>query len=152
MKKLLFLILLPLSCFSQFKKELPSYITSYLSGALDGTSETIKWHYYEFEESFPNANPMFWNPKYSSQNKYKDGITSHGPKYFGSTSFLAWTTDGYHLTRTSRNFLLVSTILLHPKEKKRFKYYVKDVVIHTLIYQIGFTTTYGLIFKSRLIK
>ena len=152
MKKLLFVLLfLPITALCQFKKELPSYITTFLSGAFDGTSETIKWHYYEFEEAFPNANPQFWNPKYSSQNKYKNGITSMGPKYFGSTSFLVWTTDGYHLVNAGRNSLFLTTLIIHPKEKKKFKLYIKDLLVHLLIYQAGFHLTYDVAFKSRLL-
>lgn len=150
--KLLLMVLLPIGCFGQFKKEVPTLITSCLAGALDGTAETIKWHYYEFEEAFPKANPQFWNPKYSSQNKYKDGITGNGPKYFGSTTFLAWTTDGYHLLRTGRNAFFLTTLVIHPREKKNWKLYIKDIAIHTIAYQIGFYTTYDLVFKSRLYK
>lgn len=146
--KWLLILLLPLSGFGQLKKELPSLITAYLAGSLDGTTETVRWHYYDFESVFPKANSQFWNPKYSSQNKYKDGITGNGPKYFGSTTFLAWTTDGYHLLRTSRNVLLLTTITIHPREKKSWKRYVGNIILHTIAYQAGFHTTYGLVFKS----
>lgn len=152
MKKLLLLLLLsPLSVFCQFKKELPSYITTFLAGAFEGTSETLKWHYYEFEEAFPNANSQFWDPKYSYQNKYKNGITAMGPKFFGSTSFLVWTTDGYHMSNFGRNSLLFTTLVIHPREKKKFKFYMVDLLAHLLIYKAGFHLTYDIAFKSKFL-
>lgn len=152
MIRILLCLLISVNCYSQsnFKKEIPSMIATYLSGALDGGAETLKWHYYEFERVFPNANQNYWNPQFSSQNKYKDGITANGPKYFGSTTFLVWTTDGYHLLRTGKNMMFLTAIILHPKEKKKLKVYIKDILVHSLIYQAGFHTTYGFIFRSRL--
>lgn len=129
------------------KKELPTLLTAYISGVSDGTAETIKWHYSKFNNVFPNSNKNYWNPEYSWVNKYKDNDYTKGPKYFGSTTFLVWTTDGYHMTRFVKNTMITTTILLHPREKKKFTSYMLDVLIHTSAYHLGFHTTYETIFK-----
>lgn len=130
------------------KEEYPSLITTFMGGAFEGTAEILKWHYYRFQNVFPNANKNFWDPKYSGDNKYKDGLGSHGPKYFGSTTFLVWTTDGYHALRSSRNIMFATTISLHSNSKRKKWYdYAFDLGVHALVYQAGFHSTYSLLFK-----
>lgn len=46
---------------------------------------------------FEKKDLQYWEPSLSSQNKYKGGKKENGPKFFGSTTFLAWTTDAWHL-------------------------------------------------------
>jgi hypothetical protein len=41
-------------------------------------------------------NQQYWNPVLSCRNKYKNGNKEEGPKFFGSTTFLVWTTDAWH--------------------------------------------------------
>jgi len=130
------------------KEEYPSLISSFLAGALEGTSETLKWHYGDFEEFFPGANKNFWNPKYSWKNKYKNQNKEEGPKFPGSNTFLVWTTDGYHAVRFARNVMLTTTLALHPLHKKKKWYnYALDIAVHTLAYQVGFHATYTVAFK-----
>lgn len=70
---------------------------------LDGTIETISYHYETgFQSRFSNINNQFWNPTLSWKNKYKDGNPALGPKFMGSTTIFASTTDAYHLLRTTK--------------------------------------------------
>lgn len=149
MVRIILCLLISVNSFSQIniKRELPTLISSYIAGASEGTAEILKWHYDRFDKRFPNANQNYWNPKYSGDNKYRDGLGMNGPKYFGSTTFLVWTTDGYHLTRFMRNNMFITTLILHPKEKRNWKYVALDALLHTVAFQIGFHTTYGIIFK-----
>jgi len=132
-----------------FKKEFPSIATMYLAGVSDGTAETLKFHYSDFKRVFPSSNPNYWDMKISWKNKYKNQDYNQGPKFFGSTTFLVWTTDGYHMSRFAKNTMFVTTILIHPKEKKKFKNYLLDVFIHSTSYHLGFFSTYETLFKNR---
>lgn len=129
------------------KDEIPSLITSYFGGAFEGTSDALQFHYSDFNKVFQKNNPSFWNPSYSWTNKYKNGDYKQGPKYFGSTSFLVWTTDGYHTMRFSRNIMITGTFILYPKKKKNWKMIVFDTFLHSAAYHAGFFTTYDVIFK-----
>ena len=44
--------------------------------------------------TFKNA--YWFNPNGSWKNKYKDNDPTKGPKFFGSTTFLVFTTDAWH--------------------------------------------------------
>ena len=116
-----------------------------MGGAFEGTSDALQFHYSDFNKVFPKNNPSFWNPSFSWMNKYKNGDYKQGPKYFGSTSFLVWTTDGYHLMRFGRNIMITGTFTLYPKKKKNWKYVVFDVLTHSVAYRAGFFTTYNLL-------
>ena len=42
-------------------------------------------------------NPLFWNKHKSWVNKWKGGNPTNGEKFFGSSTFLVWITDAWHL-------------------------------------------------------
>lgn len=42
-------------------------------------------------------NPQFWDKHKSWRNKWKGGVAANGEKFFGSSTFLVWTTDAWHL-------------------------------------------------------
>jgi hypothetical protein len=91
----------------------------FVSGALDGLSETLIWHYPAFQRVHPNADPLYWNPYQSWRNKYRNGDPSQGAAFPGSTTWLAWSTDGYHASRTGSRFFLFGSITISVFEKKR---------------------------------
>ena len=68
---------------------------------------------FHFTESiFIKYNGLFWNPEYSSLNKYKNGAPKHGPKFFGATTFLVWTTDAWHLFQMIYGFAFATAFVL----------------------------------------
>ena len=46
---------------------------------------------------FRNLNPQFWDKHKSWRNKWKNGVAANGEKFPGSSTFLVWTTDAWHL-------------------------------------------------------
>lgn len=51
----------------------------------------------------PNANPQWWWPRLSENNKWKDRNPANGPAFPGSTTWLVGFTDKYHFNRMLRN-------------------------------------------------
>lgn len=176
MKKVNFITLvLVLVLFNSFaQKGLKKYIlpcsAMLVSGAIDGTIESASHHYYNgFKARFPNANDQFWNPEKSWKNKYLNGNPSNGPKHFGSTNVFVFTTDAYHLLRTSKRVVNTSTIIYYMEKnkdcvvlkkeelkqikRKKFKESLKHFAALTVSRCIGFHLTYSVLFKTnRLIK
>lgn len=126
----------------EWRKELAPVITMFLAGAANGVAEDLQFHYGEFENTFPNANPEFWNPDLSWRNKYLNGDPGQGPAYFGSTTFLASTTDGYHAAVAARTFLLTTTICISP-ERRGWKPFLKRTLLYTASYAAGFELMYA---------
>lgn len=129
--------------------------TMFVSGLLDGTIESIKFHYYSgFKARFIHANDHFWNPDVSWTNKYKNGNPADGPKFFGSTNALVCTTDAYHGLRTAKNLINTFTVVFYinrvrsESKKIKIRKILLDALILTTIRNIGFTATYSVIFKS----
>ena len=67
-----------------------------LAGLFNGVMDTLQFHY---ESSpFPKGS-LFWNPVISWRNKYKNGDSSQGPRFPGSTTIFVLLTDGWHLMK-----------------------------------------------------
>jgi len=120
----------------------------FISGAAHGVSETLVWHYPRFQQVHPNANPRYWNPRESWVNKYRNGDPAQGRAYVGSTTWLAWTTDGYHLMNTISRTTAVAglTIPLYTGSGKKFKHYALEAAGKGLVWTIGFHSTYSMLY------
>jgi hypothetical protein len=133
-------LLLILSLFSKPKTEkVIGFGCIYLAGATYGLRETILWHYPQFKAVHPNANDQFWYWKLSYKNKY----TSKVP--FATTA-MVFTTDGAHLTNTLHKTLMLGGVITIGSGKRNWKQYAKDFAIASITYNLGFHTTYSLIY------
>lgn len=112
----------------------------YIAGSAYGVRETLLWHYPKFKSVHPNANDQFWWWKKSYNNKY----TSKVP--FATTA-MVWTTDGVHLTNTLHKTLMIGGAITIGSGKRKFRYYVADFAISSVVYNLGFHTTYSLIYR-----
>ena len=120
----------------------------YLAGVANGTVEILRHDYENFIRVFPDADSGYWHPQTSWHNKWKDGDHTKGEKFPMSSTLLAWTTDGYHLLRSTEKAFICGAISFKIGDKKKnWKYYVLDFVTYSAVYSMGFTTSYSLIFK-----
>ena len=154
------LITLAISCSSQDWKHIVMRSgLVFVGGFADGTAESLRVHYSEFKAVHPNANDQFWNPTESWYNKYAEGLQPYTKQWyhFGvypvykerfpySTTMLAWSTDGYHLLRTTRNVMLVAAIAIPINHKKSFKNYLIEAGSYVVAYGLGFTLAYDIIY------
>ncbi len=140
----------------KYRKYLINGSAMLVSGMLDGTVESLTWHYDQgFKRRFPKANDAYWNPNVSWKYKYKNGNSLEGPKFPGSTTAFAFATDGYHLLRTCNRAVNTLVIVDYTDgcrksklaRKEKWKKAGKDFLIYTAIRSIGFTLTYGVLFK-----
>ena len=72
-----------------------AFLLLFIAGVSKAIMDKVNFHF--SESIFIKYNGQFWNPVYSSLNKYKDGMKKFGPKFWGSTTFFVWTTDAWHL-------------------------------------------------------
>ena len=149
MKLLIGLLLLSNLTFGQIQLNKPEITIPFalFAGMCDGFSQTLYSHYYAFENKFPEANSQYWDPHESWKNKYLNGDPAQGEKFLGSTTFLVFSTDAFHLMRTLNKINLVTLGALEFSEKRPFWNYVIDIVVYSAVYSAGFTLTYEVIFK-----
>lgn len=103
--------MLPISVSCQIK--ILPYIGIVAAGFFDGEAEVLKYNYNGYKRLHPNTNEQYSNPNVSWVNKYRDWPTDTRERYIGSKTFLAWTTDKYHMNRTVRNGLLIGSMSVH---------------------------------------
>lgn len=131
-----------------WKREILPNTAFFLAGSMDGLAENLKFHYWEFQEKHPNANPQYWNPAISYTNKYANGNSQAGPAFPFSTTTLVWLTDGYHLMRFNKLMLFTAGILLTPDIRgQRWYVYLAKAAMYSLAYSAGFHLTYSIIYS-----
>jgi hypothetical protein len=126
-----------------------------VSGMIDGTIESIKFHYDTgFKPHFKNIDDQIWNPDLSWKNKYKGGDPNLGPRFFGSTTAFVFTTDAYHALRTSKNLVNTGVVVFYLNRAKcsprkfNWKKILVDALVLTAARNIGFHVTYSLAFPK----
>lgn len=113
-----------------------------IAGMADGLNQVLQFRYDKFADKFKKVNDNYWQPELSYLNKYKDGIAGGKPKFFGSTTFLVWLTDGFHLTRFIGNLFIMASIVTYPGIISNVWLMALVGAILWTIYRAGFSLVY----------
>lgn len=140
----------PSTTSSFLKKRIPTYIGIFAAGTVDGFSENLKWKYYKFENTFPNAKREFWDPRESWRNKWKNGDPSQGERFLGSSTIFVGATDGYHMLNTTSRFLLKASYVINLRQIKNhdWKALLIDFGISTVMFGLGYNFTDRIILRN----
>lgn len=115
-----------------------------VSGAAWGVHETVVHHPSRLPAGW---NRQWWDGRESWRNKYRHGDPDAGPAYFGSTTFLAWTTDAKHLFGTvHRVTLFGSALIIGLGQRRPVWHYLLDAGVSFVVFTVGFHTTYSILF------
>ena len=126
----------------QWRKEIAPIVSMFLAGAANGLNQDLVFHYHEFQSTFPNANPQFWDPDLSWRNKYLNGDPAQGERFPGSSTVFSGITDGYHATVLTRNLFITTSICLSP-QTRGWKPFLTKTLVYSLSYGLGFELVYG---------
>ena len=134
------------------KREAMSYAAFTISGAANGFNQAIEHHSYGIGKPYVDITKSF-------KRKYKNYDTGDlSEAYFGSKTFLAWTTDAFHLTNTIDKGFLATGIVLNTwdlkselkqyKKKDRWKVIVfKKILLPLIIQHLAFEITFNNLHK-----
>ncbi len=130
------------------KNELIGYSGFISAGVSNGFNQAIEHHSYGLGNPFVDISESY-------KRKYKDYAAGNFKEaYFGSKTFLVWTTDAFHLSNTlEKGFLITGVTLtvwdlkseLKKYEKKdRWKVIVfKKILFPLLIQNLAFEATFN---------
>ena len=109
-----------------------------IAGILNGLMDLIsfRWNKSYFSKIKNKRLIQFMNPKLSWRNKWKNGDINNGPKFFGSSTFLVWTTDLWHLLKVLMITCLLFGIIFYNGN-------VIDVLFYLFIFTTSFSITYN---------
>ncbi|MCH2082237.1 MAG: hypothetical protein MK226_07575 [Saprospiraceae bacterium] len=115
--------------FDHLKENYPVYGFTLISGYADGAADVLQFKY--SKSIFPQngSSKQFWDPKMSWRNKYLSGNPNLGPKFMGSKNFFVPLTDGWHLSKSIRNYTWTGAILSYKQPKKKWYKLVDFVLI-----------------------
>ena len=114
-----------------------SLILITLAAIINAAMDTINARYFAsifYNPKWSKFN-QFTNPNISWQNKWKNGYRIQGEKFFGSSTFLVWTTDFWHLAKTIMLACFCIAIVTY------------SPVIHPVIDCIGYWIIFGIVFE-----
>jgi hypothetical protein len=117
-----------------------------LAGIFNSIMDAIR---YRWDKSYFNNIKnrelfIFCNPSLSQKNKYKNRDPKQGPKFFGSTTFLVWTTDLWHLVKAGMILSLCIGTVLYTR--------IINPWADALILLCSFTITFEIFFSKIWIK
>ena len=117
-----------------------SFLLIFLSGMFEGYMDVLQFHYAKFKKKHPKVDGFFWDAEISWVNKYDENFK---PKFFGSTTFLVFLTDGWHLMKWLRNVCFFSCIVFIPDN---FNMIILALILY-MTNRLGFNMIYKLIYK-----
>lgn len=86
-------------------------LLAFISGGYDSVLDTlVSEPQYNASKIAKFKNQKWWNWFISGGNKWKNGDIKQGEKFFGSSTFLSWVTDAFHMFKA----LLIVTIFAIP--------------------------------------
>lgn len=124
----------------------------FLGGASNGLRQTLLFHYDKFQQRHPGADPQWWDPAISWENKYKRDATGelakpYQERFFMAKTMLAWTTDGYHATGTLQYAFITAGIVIDLNKRQHWMHYLFDAAVYTVARNAGFHSTYSILYK-----
>lgn len=111
-----------------------SIIFIVLASICKAIKDTLDFHYNT--SIFSNCNARYFYPTISWQNKYKEDLKT--PKFFGSTTFLVFLTDAWHLFDFLQTIFFIVAIVVYSK----IVFCIVDIYILYCIFSICFELFY----------
>ena len=108
-----------------------------LSAILNAVMDTLNARYSTsllYNNKWPKFN-QFTDPALSWKNKWKNGNRTQGERFFGSSTFLVWTTDAWHLSKTLMLLCFSIAIVTY------------SPIIHPIIDAVTYWLIFGAIFE-----
>jgi len=118
-----------------------------IAGAFNGAMDTLQFHY--GKSIFP-PDSLFWSPKQSWRNKYKNGDPAQGAKFLGSTTIFVGLTDGWHLMQMGYLAFQRLSIVLAAAAFTDFPFWVYATAWAAMIWvhAAGFHLTYTILLSK----
>lgn len=127
-----------------------SLILIIIAAIFNSVMDTLSFHYNESIFSKWTKHEYFLNPQKSWVNKYKNNDPTLGPKFFGSKTFLVFTTDLWHLSKMLMITCFTLSIVFYSPLVVT-NYIVLDILIDSSILHLAFSFCFEL-FWSKVLK
>ena len=116
-----------------------------LAAIFNAMMDTVSFHYQEsIFMNYPKLR-QFLDANFSWQNKYKNRDYKQGKKFFGSTTFLVFLTDGWHLFKSLMLLCFCAAIVYY---KPLINPVVDIFILHTW-FGIVFEFFFAYVLKQR---
>lgn len=123
------------------RQQMISFCLICCAGGCYGVLQTLAWHYCDSIFCSKKFNQQWWNPNISYSNKNLNNATSppFKEKFFGSRTFLAWTTDAFHLVDKFFITAIIGALVLY--------HTWFGLLTDFCIYYLGFTICFEMVWR-----
>jgi len=118
-----------------------SLIFVLLAAVSNSVMDVLQFHF--TRSIFIRGEHLFWNPEISWENKWKNGDPSQGEKFWGSTRWFVFATDGWHLAQ----FLMLTFFSLAIVFYQPMHSWWLDLIIYKVLFGVGFELFYTKVFR-----
>jgi len=120
---------------------------AFASGAAWGLHEKTAHHWNEFHATFPNANPLVWNPDESWRAKYNNNDPEQGRVKWGPFNKPVQLTDAKHALATiTQAGMLSAGMCVTIGEKRPWWHYALDLTLVSLSRSAGNYLTFNALY------
>jgi len=126
-------------------KMIAAIIALILVGAISkAVMDKIQFHF--SSSIFKDKHPMFWDPRVSWKNKWKEGDYTQGEKFWLSSTVLVFLTDAWHLFQ---GIFLTAIFLVPIFYIQVTPWKILDFILMKALFTGTFELFFGYIFKSK---
>lgn len=126
----------------------PTHALMFTAGLSNGVSDAIQ-HKYD-QTVFANwNNDQYWNPDLSYRNKYRSWPDDRRAAFPGAKTWLVWTTDAWHLTKTIQLKSVQAAIVTYRRggEERKWWWPLADIGISSILFSVGFHTSQNIVIR-----
>ena len=141
--------------FQHLKANRTSFGLMFIGGAANGVSDALQHKYSRTifpqneGEKLLGFERDFYDPNISWKRKYKSWPDDPRPAYPGAKTWLVWSTDAWHFTKTiqlkSMQFAIVTYT---PPKSKKWWWPLADAAIYSLCFSTGFELSQYLVINK----
>lgn len=121
----------------------------FTAGLSNGISDGLQHKYDRTIFARDPQNGAFWDPDISYRRKYRAWPDDRRPAYPGARTWLAWTTDGWHLTKTAQLKAMQGAVITYRPERERRRWWwpLADLAISSVLFSAGFHVSQAIIIE-----
>jgi len=124
-----------------------SLIFIFLAAVCNSIMDKLQFHF--SKSVFSASNSSWWDPSTSWRNKWKNGDSKQGEKFFGSSTIFVFTTDAWHFFQSLMLLFFTCAVVSYNPIFNFKASFVVDAVIYRVLFGVVFELFWKYVWRKR---